>query len=449
MTEIRLYDTAAREKRLFIPHDPKRVQMYVCGPTVHARAHIGNFRAAVTFDTLYRLLRHEYGAERVQYARNITDIDDKIMARAMESDRTTAKVAAEAEGWYLEDSARLNILEPDFAPHATDHLLEMIAMIETLVDRGHAYIADGHALFDVSTDSDYGALCRARSEDMIAGARVEVAPYKRNPQDFVMWKPSSADQPGWDSPWGRGRPGWHLECSAMIAKHLGTTIDIHGGGQDLIFPHHENEAAQSRCTHGEPLARYWLHNGFLSVDAEKMSKSIGNVVTVDSLTADGHRGEAIRLALMSAHYRQPLDWTDRLLDQAKATLDRWYRLLGREAPTPHEPDDIAVAALADDVNTPAFLSRLSEIATEGDAARLQATANLVGLLTETADDWARGTHVEPDPGIAAMEIERAIAERAEAKAKRDFVRADAIRDELLSEGIFLEDGADGTTWRRR
>jgi cysteinyl-tRNA synthetase len=328
MTQIRLYDTLAREKKPFQPADPRRITMYVCGPTVYNRAHIGNARPAVVFDTLARLIRHVHGAESLTYARNVTDVDDKIIDAARAEGVDPAVITERFEGFYLEDMGALGVLPPDVAPRATEHVAEMIAMIARLVETGHAYEADGHVLFHVPSDPDYGALGRRDRDAMVAGARVEVASYKRDPADFVLWKPSAPEVIGWDSPWGRGRPGWHIECSAMIEKHLGTTIDIHGGGLDLIFPHHENEIAQSRCAHdGAALARHWVHNGFLSMaGTEKMSKSLGNVVLVNELLAQGHRGETLRLALLSAHYRQPLEWSDSLVAQTKATLDRLYRV---------------------------------------------------------------------------------------------------------------------------
>ena len=323
---IRLYDTAAREKREFQPADPSRITMYVCGPTVYGRAHIGNMRPAVVFDTLARLLRHTYGDDSLVYARNVTDVDDKIMAAAEAEGVPVSVITERFERLYLEDTGALGVRPPDIAPHATAEIPAMVAMIETLIERGHAYAAEGHVLFDVASDADYGALSRRDREAMLAGARVEVAPYKRAPGDFVLWKPSDDGQVGWESPWGRGRPGWHIECSAMIRRHLGETIDIHGGGIDLVFPHHENEAAQSRCAHGgAPLARTWLHNGFVDFGAEKMSKSLGNVVTPEELFAAGHKGEVLRLALLSAHYRSPLPWTESLIAQSKATLDGLYR----------------------------------------------------------------------------------------------------------------------------
>jgi cysteinyl-tRNA synthetase len=437
MTRIRLHDTLAREKRVFEPADPKRVTMYVCGPTVYSRAHIGNARPAVVFDLLARLLRHVYGEGSVVYARNVTDVDDKIIDAARAEGVEPAIVTRRFEDFYLADMGALGVRPPDMAPKATETVGEMVAMIARLVATGHAYAADGHVLFNVPSDPDYGGLGRRDREAMIAGARVEVASYKKDPADFVLWKPSPEGVIGWDSPWGRGRPGWHIECSAMIERHLGETIDIHGGGLDLIFPHHENEIAQSRCAHeGAPLARYWVHNGFLSMaGGEKMSKSLGNIVTVGELLEEGHKGETIRLALLSAHYRQPLEWSAQLVAQSKATLDRLYRVAGdAEA---GEPDPGVLDALTDDLNTPLALSRLSAI---GDPAVLKASAALLGLLESRAAAWFQGV------GDAAVDAR--VAARAEAKQRRDFAEADRIRAELAAEGIVLEDGPSGTTWRR-
>jgi cysteinyl-tRNA synthetase len=434
---IRLHDTMTREKREFVPQDPKRITMYVCGPTVYGRAHIGNARPAVVFDTLARLIRREFGPHSLKYARNVTDVDDKIIASAQAEGVDPSVITARYERHYLEDMGALGVTPPDIAPHATQEIGPMIAMIERLIELGNAYEAQGHVLFSVPSDRDYGALSKRDKEAMIAGARVEVAPYKRDPADFVLWKPSAPGVIGWDSPWGRGRPGWHVECSAMIERHLGETIDIHGGGLDLIFPHHENEIAQSRCAHGGlPLARFWVHNGFVDMGAEKMSKSLGNIVTPAELLAQGHRGETLRLALLSAHYRQPLPWTETLIAQAKATLDRLYRTAGNAAAG--EPDAGVVEALADDLNTPLALSRLSAIE---DPATVKASAALLGLLRSSADEWFQG-------GGDAEYIEARIAERAEAKKNRDFATADRIRKELLDKGIVLEDKAGKTTWRR-
>ncbi len=434
---IRLYDTMAREKRDFVAADPKRITMYVCGPTVYGRAHIGNARPAVVFDLLRRLIEHHYGAGSLTYARNITDVDDRIIAAAEEEGLEPSVITERFERFYLEDMGALGVASPDIAPHATAEIPAMIAMIETLVERGHAYAAEGHVLFAVASDTDYGMLSRRDREAMIAGARVEVAPYKRDPADFVLWKPSADGVIGWDSPWGRGRPGWHIECSAMIRAHLGETIDIHGGGLDLIFPHHENEIAQSRCAHGgAPLARYWVHNGFVDMGAEKMSKSIGNVVTVDRLLADGHRGEVLRLALLSGHYRSPLPWTTALVAQSKATLDGLYRKAG--GAKSGEIDTGVVEAIADDLNTPLAIARLGAIE---DQAVLKTSAAMLGLMTMSPEEWFQGTGNTGD-------IEARIAARSAAKASHDFAESDRIRDELKTEGILLEDGLGGTTWRR-
>jgi len=434
---IRLHDTMAREKRAFEPQNRERITMYVCGPTVYGRAHIGNARPAVVFDTLARLIRHEFGENSLVYARNVTDVDDKIIASAEAESVDPAVITERYERFYLEDMGALGVAPPTIAPHATQEIAPMVAMIERLIERGHAYEAQGHVLFSVPSDPDYGVLSRRDREQMIAGARVEVAPYKRDPADFVLWKPSPEGVIGWDSPWGKGRPGWHIECSAMIRAHLGETIDIHGGGLDLIFPHHENEIAQSRCAHsGAPLARFWVHNGFVDMGAEKMSKSLGNIITPEKLLEQGHRGETLRLALLSAHYRQPLPWTEALVEQSKTILDRLYRAAGdAEA---GEIDREVVEALSDDLNTPAALARLQAI---DEPSTLKASASLLGLLSNTADEWFRG-------GADESAVEARIAERTAAKKARDFAAADRIRDELSAEGIVLEDGPSGTTWRR-
>ena len=432
---IRLHDTLARAKRDFVPGEDGRITMYACGPTVYGRAHIGNARPAVIFDLLRRVLEHAYPDREVIYARNVTDVDDKIMAAAADEGVDVSVITERYERHYLDDMGALGVRPPTIAPHATQEIPGMVAMIETLIAKGHAYEAEGHVLFSVPSDPDYGALSKRDREAMIAGARVEVAPYKRDPADFVLWKPSDANQVGWDSPWGRGRPGWHIECSAMIKEHLGETIDIHAGGLDLIFPHHENEIAQSRCAHdGKPLARYWVHNGFVDMGAEKMSKSLGNVVTPEALL-QSYKGEVLRLALLSAHYRQPLPWTEALIAQAKATLDGLYRKVGECGAT--TVDAGVVEALADDLNTPLALSRLGQI---DDPGVLKASAKLLGLLTESAEAWFRGA--------GDVRIDGLVAERDAAKKARDFATADRIRDELKAEGVLLEDGPSGTTWRR-
>ena len=469
--DLHLYNTLTRAKERFVPADPSRVTIYVCGPTVYNRAHIGNARPAVVFDVLARLLRHRYGADHVVYARNITDIEDKIIASAAAEGVPIEVITSRFEKFYLDDMGALGVQPPDIAPHATAHVPHMVAMIERLIAAGHAYAAEGHVLFDVPSWPEYGKLSKRPMDEMIAGARVEVAPYKRSPADFVLWKPSDDTQPGWESPWGRGRPGWHIECSAMIEAHLGETIDIHAGGIDLQFPHHENEVAQSACSHGgAPLARVWLHNGFLSMAAEKMSKSLGNVVLVNELLAEGHKGEVLRLALLSAHYRQPLDWTPSLIEQSKATLDRWYdalRLLSNRGE--QEVPDAVLEALADDLNTPDALAAISGYASEafrlrdkadaasrsGDdalskslrtqsylaARKMVAGAELLGLLNLSSKEWREG-------GIDAAWVETQIAARRDARAAKDFAAADRIRQELTEAGVTLEDGPGGTTWKR-
>ena len=445
---IRLYDTLAREKRPFVPLNPERITMYVCGPTVYGRAHIGNARPPVVFDTLARLIRHEFGEKSLTYARNVTDVDDKIIAAAEKEGVGYRVITERYYRDYLEDMGALGVAPPDFAPRATAYIPQMIDMIQRLLDGGHAYVAEGHVLFEVATDSDYGILSRRDRDAILAGARVEVAPYKRDPADFVLWKPAgeSAEQVAlsFPSPWGQGRPGWHIECSAMIEAFGGRqdaghveTIDIHGGGLDLIFPHHENEIAQSRCAHGgAALARYWVHNGFVDMGAEKMSKSLGNIITPAELLEQGHKGETLRLALLSAHYRSPLPWTEALIEQSKTILDRLYRAAGESEAG--EVDGEVLDALADDLNTPAALARLQAI---DDPAAVKGSAQLLGLLAQTSDQWFRG-------GADDAAIEARIAARADAKANRDFATADRIRDELKAEGILLEDGPSGTTWRR-
>ena len=458
MTAIQLYDTAARTKRAFVPQDPSRVTMYVCGPTVYSTAHIGNFRPAITFDVLYRLLRHEYGGEHVVYARNITDVDDKINAAAAEEGVDISVITERFATIYRADSAALNILAPTIEPAATAHMSRMIALMGELVENGFAYAAQGHVLFDVSAYEQYGALSRRSLDDMIAGARVEVAPYKRNPADFVLWKPSRSGEPVWDSPFGPGRPGWHLECSAMIEATLGQTIDIHGGGADLVFPHHENEIAQSACAHaGAPLANYWLHNGFLSIEAEKMSKSLGNIVKPHELLERGVKGEVIRYAMLTGHYRAPLDWNDQLIEQARKSLDRLYGVLRRFGGEvePGAAPEAVVTALRDDMNTPKALAALFEIAGRANKARseaeraqavgeLKAAGDLLGLFQEDADAWF-GLDALSDAQKA--EIDALVAERAEARKAKDFARADRLRDQLNARGVQAEDGPEGTTWR--
>ncbi len=459
---LTVYNTLTRSADAFVPIDPTHVRMYVCGPTVYDRAHIGNARPVVVFDTLYRLLKRLY--PKVTYARNITDVDDKINARAAESGRSIREITEETAAWYHQDMAALNALPPDIEPRATEHIAEMIAMIAVLIEKGHAYEAEGHVLFAVASMPDYGALSRRSQDEMIAGARVEVAPYKRDPGDFVLWKPSSDDLPGWDSPWGRGRPGWHIECSAMSGKYLGASFDIHGGGQDLVFPHHENEIAQSTCAHGAgTFARYWMHNGYLMVDGEKMSKSLGNFFTVQDLLAKAP-GEAVRLCLLSTHYHQPLNWTDDGMAQAKQTLDRFYTALervGNVAAVTRGSEALVrpvVEALMDDLNTPAAIAAMHELATQlnkstdpGEQAVLKAAmleaAELLGILASTPEAWRRvGMGAATGPSDA--EIDAMVAARTAARAARDFAEADRLRKALADAGVALEDGAGGTKWRR-
>jgi cysteinyl-tRNA synthetase len=438
-----VYNTLSREKEPFVPLDPAHVRVYVCGPTVYDYVHIGNARPVVAFDVLYRLLLRRY--PRVTYVRNITDIDDKIMTRAADSGETIEGLTRRTAEAYQSDMARLGALAPSVEPRATGYVGQMIALIERLIDGGHAYVAEGHVLFSVPSMPDYGRLSRRSRDELIAGARVEVAPYKKDPADFVLWKPSAEDQVGWPSPWSRGRPGWHIECSAMSAAHLGETFDIHGGGIDLIFPHHENEIAQSRSAFGHAImAKYWMHNGFLNISGEKMSKSLGNFLTVHELL-DQYPGEAIRLLLLSAHYRQPLDFTPEGLAQAKATLDRWYGLLrGKKATAAANVPKSVEGALSDDLNTPLAISGVHQLS---EPAELLAGAGALGLLQQDPEAWFRWAPVgRSGPGDA--EIEAAIAARQAARKAKNFAESDRIRDELKAQGVILEDGPKGTSWKR-
>jgi len=422
------------------------VRLYVCGPTVYDLAHLGNARAVVVFDVLARLLRRLY--PRLTYVRNITDVDDKINARSAASGEPIAAITARTAADFHADMAALNALPPDIEPRATAHIAEMIALIERLIASGHAYAAEGHVLFAVASFPAYGALSGRSPDELLAGARVDVAPYKRDPGDFVLWKPSTPDLPGWDSPWGRGRPGWHIECSAMSWRYLGETFDLHGGGQDLIFPHHENETAQSLCAFpGSHFARTWVHNGMLLINGEKMSKSLGNFLTVRDVLGRAP-GEAVRLLLLRAHYRSTLDFNDAALAEARKDLDRWYRALERTPAPPGEVPAPVLEALCDDLNTPlafAAMHALADAALAGDAtasAGLRAAGDLLGLLQAEPAAWFRGV------GDDAAAIEQAIAERLAARKARDFARADAIRKRLAEQGVLLEDGPKGTTWRR-
>ncbi|WP_426039564.1 cysteine--tRNA ligase [Brevundimonas sp. DC300-4] len=462
-----LHDTLRREKRAFVPRDPERVTLYVCGPTVYDYAHIGNARPPVVFDVLVRLLRREYGGESVIYARNVTDVDDKINQKAAKEGVPIGEVTARYEAAYLADMALLNVSAPDIAPHVTDHMDAIIKQIGEIVDAGCGYVAEGHVLFDVSSYPAYGALSGRNLDDMIAGARVEVAPYKKNPHDFVLWKPAKADEPSWPSPWGEGRPGWHIECSAMIEKTLGLPIDIHGGGIDLVFPHHENEIAQGVCAHGhahgeashEEYSRYWMHNGFLTVDAEKMSKSVGNVLLLHDLV-QAIPGEVVRWALLSAHYRQPLDWNQSLLDQSRKNLDRLYGALRRAeaiAPLGDMPSPEFLEAISDDLNTPgamatmfALSSEIERAMTAGDhhavgiaKAELAACGRIMGVLLSSPDQWFEGG---ADESLKA-EVEGLLAERVTARAEKNWPEADRIRDRLTALNVVVMDGPTGATWR--
>jgi cysteinyl-tRNA synthetase len=452
---LTLYNTLSRRKDPFTPLDATNVRLYVCGPTVYDLAHIGNARPVIVFDVLYRLLRHLYGIPHVRYARNITDVDDKIIAAAHDSGEAIRDLTERTARIFHEDVAALLCLQPDVEPRATEHLAPMIAMIEKLIASGHAYVADHHVLFSVPSMAEYGRLSGRSRDEMIAGARVEVAPYKRDPADFVLWKPSPAEQPGWESPWGRGRPGWHIECSAMSEAHLGETFDIHGGGLDLIFPHHENEIAQSVSAHGgKPFVRYWMHNGFVIVEGEKMSKSLGNFRTIRDVLGEAP-GEAARYAMLMSHYRDPLDWTSDRLAEARHALDRFYLALRQEtapaaAAAPPAP---VLAALEDDLNTPLALAALHDILSALNkagtpeekrrlVAELRAGGALLGLLQQDAEAWLKGDAAE------ARDIEALIAQRNAARKSRDFAAADRIRNALAMRGILLEDGPTGTTWRR-
>jgi len=460
MSTLRVHNTLTGNKETFTPLNPERVTLYVCGPTVYNYVHIGNARPVVAFDVLYRLLKTLY--PNVVYARNITDIDDKIMAAAQEQGKSIDAITTYFSAAFAEDMAALYALEPTITPHATEHVADMIEIISTLIEKGHAYEAEGHVLFAVESMKSYGQLSKRSLEDMLAGARVEVAPYKKYAGDFVLWKPSTEEQPGWDSPWGFGRPGWHIECTAMIAHHLGPEIDIHGGGQDLIFPHHENEIAQGSCAHGTGYVRYWMHNGYINIDGEKMSKSLGNFRLVRELLKH-YRGEVLRFALLSAHYRSQLNFSEELLDQAEASLNSLYHALqGRDGhieatanytlPENHP----VIGALCDDINTPVAIRVLHELAGQLNRAdkadkaaikaELLAAASLLGLLQQDPNEWFQGSNEES--GLTAEAIEAFIEERNTAKQNKDFARADTIRDELEAQGVVLEDTREGTRWSR-
>ncbi|WP_400768790.1 cysteine--tRNA ligase [Methylosinus sporium] len=457
---LKLYNTLTRAKEEFRPLDPANVRMYVCGPTVYDYAHIGNARPIIVFDVLFRLLRHLYGADHVTYVRNITDVDDKINARAAERGITIRELTEGTNKIFQEDVRALGCLEPSVQPRATEHIAEMIALIEKMIAAGHAYAADGHVLFDVPSMPEYGRLSRRPLDEMIAGARVDVAPYKRGDMDFVLWKPSKESEPGWDSPWGRGRPGWHLECSAMSWKHLGEVFDIHGGGIDLVFPHHENEIAQTRCAFGhEAMANYWMHNGFLQVEGEKMSKSLGNFVTINELlhteNFGGRKwpGEVLRLAMLRTHYRQPIDFTVKALEEAEKILDKWYKVVGDSIWEDDGVDPDVVDALSDDMNTHLAIDALHRIAVaESSPGRpapgvrpmkhLRNSANLLGLLQLKETEW---NQLRGAPDIEAPEIEALLSARLAARAAKNWSESDRIRDELAAMGVALKDNKDGTT----
>jgi cysteinyl-tRNA synthetase len=461
--ELRLYDTLTREKRPFMPLDPKRVRMYVCGPTVYDFAHIGNARPVIVFDVLFRLLRHLYGAEHVTYVRNITDVDDKINARAAEEypdlplNEAIRTVTEQTEKQFHQDVEALGCLPPTVEPRATEHIVEMRTLIERLLAGGHAYVAEQHVLFSVPAMPDYGRLSKRSLDEMIAGARIDVAPYKRNAMDFVLWKPSKSGEPAWPSPAGinaPGRPGWHIECSAMSWKHLGEVFDIHGGGIDLVFPHHENEIAQSRCAFHTPvMANYWMHNGFLQVEGEKMSKSEGNFFTIRELLADWH-GSVLRFNMLRTHYRQPIDWTERGLEQSWATLEDWWRLA-----TPDMSPQISsnvLSALLDDLNTPQVIAELHSIRNRIDypgrgshAVELAQNLSFLGLNRESFLAWEQKKSAEVlrrSGDLNEAAIEKQIAARNTARKARNFKEADRIRDELAAKGVVLKDSKDGTTW---
>jgi cysteinyl-tRNA synthetase len=453
---IKLYNSLKRQKEEFVPLDPTNVRMYACGPTVYNYAHIGNARMAVVFDVWARLLRHVY--PKITYASNITDVEDKIMIAAKNAGVPISEITEKFTAIYNHDMATLGVEMPDIQPKATEHIQEMIDQISALIERGHAYEAEGHVLFDVPSDPSYGALSGRSRDEQIAGARVEVAPYKRDPADFVLWKPSTPDQPGWDSPWGFGRPGWHIECSAMAEKHLGLPFDIHGGGADLKFPHHENEIAQSCCannkaTDPESFSKYWVHNGFVTVEGEKMSKSLGNFLLVHDLI-EQYDGEVLRLTLLGAHYRQPLDWSEQVLHQSKVLLDKIYQKLldledvkvnKKEVPVP------VLKALCDDLNTPLVLAELNKMLKEKEGVQLKsslmAIGDLMGIFQKSPADWfMRDEDGVSDEDVAKIEL--LIAERIEVKDNKDFTRADAIRDELLEMGIEIKDSREGTSWEK-
>ncbi|BCJ90396.1 cysteine--tRNA ligase [Terrihabitans soli] len=437
-----LHNTLTRSKAPFAPIDAKNVRLYACGPTVYDRAHIGNARPIIVFDVLFRLLRHLYGPRHVTYVRNITDVDDKINARAKERGISIRELTEETAAAFHKDVDALGTLRPTVEPRATEHIAEMIALIEKLIANGHAYAAEGHALFNVPSMKDYGKLANRTLDEMEAGARVEVAPYKRDPMDFVLWKPSEPDLPGWDSPWGRGRPGWHIECSAMSWKHLGEMFDIHAGGIDLVFPHHENEIAQTCCAFGNKvMANVWLHNGFLQVEGEKMSKSLGNFTTIGELLADWP-GDVIRLAMLSTHYRQPINWTVKNLQDAEKALAVWFEAAGGNAESRPAPG--VLEALLDDLNTPKMIAEMHQLRGAAGRKSLAGTLDFLGFRPEAFAEWRKAT--APEPSIPVAEIESLLAQRLHARKAKNFAEADRIRDKLSAQGILIKDSAEGSTW---
>ncbi len=443
--DIHFHNTASGKKERFTPIDPNNVRMYACGPTVYDYVHIGNGRSFTTFDQVYRLLRRVYGADHVTYVRNITDIDDKIIARSVERAIPTEQLTNETASYFKQDMTGLGLLEPSHQPRATEFLPQMIKMIERLIEKNNAYEQENHVLFDVRSYSDYGKFSRRSLDELIAGARVDIASYKRDPMDFVLWKPSEGDEPGWDSPWGFGRPGWHTECSCMSETLLGDTFDLHAGGSDLIFPHHQNEIAQSTCAHdGATMANTWIHGGMLQVEGDKMSKSLGNFRTVNDLLCEWP-SEAIRLHLISSHYRQQMNFSYDGIREAKHILDRWYRLTENESDVGEDeiPNPVLSAAV-DDLNIPQALTEMHKLAGGEDVRGLKASAQFLGLMQQTAEEWAAWRPADLD--IDETKIEALIAARKQARANKDFTRADEIRDELQAMNIELKDSAEGTTW---
>jgi cysteinyl-tRNA synthetase len=452
--DYQFYDTYSNTKKLFTPLDALNVRMYVCGPTVYDYAHVGNARPVIVFDIVYRMLQFKYGSDHVTYVRNITDVDDKIIEASNSLNEDISTLTNRTIDYFHDDADYVGALQPNVEPKATDHILEMIDIIEKLIEKNHAYEADGNVLFAVNTFDNYGNLSGKSLEDLIAGSRVEVADYKKNPADFILWKPSKANEPGWGSPWGKGRPGWHIECSAMSEKYLGQSFDIHGGGQDLTFPHHENEIAQSESCNNKKFANFWMHNGFLSIEGEKMSKSLGNFITINELK-DKYQGEVIRFNMMLTHYRQPLNWTEKSLQDSKKTLDKWYKILGACNKSIASKNELIsnkmLNALADDVNTPQAIAELHQLykaANDGDIEALEIFYNscqFLGILISDYSSWSswQSKIIDIDENL----INELIEKRNEARRAKDFAEADRIRDELLNLSVILEDKDNETTWK--